>query len=58
MIDHSLPNDEVKTITKVLKYTPSQLPFGDNVTVMCETELVSDEIWWTFNNGNITEDNG
>ncbi|KAF5281454.1 hypothetical protein FQR65_LT14688 [Abscondita terminalis] len=57
--NHSLQNEDLSTIIQVLKYSsPSALPYGENVTVICKTSLPSSSIWWTVNDKNVTEDNG
>lgn len=54
-MNHSLQNDLTTTI-EVLKHAPSQLPFGENITIICKTSLLSSYMWWTVNDRNVTED--
>lgn len=54
------PDDKELNITiKVLKHeNPLQLPLGNNITIICKTKWMSSKIWWTFNDKNISEDEG
>ncbi|XP_031337800.1 tyrosine-protein phosphatase 69D [Photinus pyralis] len=55
--NHSLPNEDVMTTIQVLKHSPLNLPYGENVTIICKTSLPLSSLWWTVNNNNLTEDN-
>ncbi|XP_018330947.1 tyrosine-protein phosphatase 69D isoform X2 [Agrilus planipennis] len=48
--------DELATTIEVLKFESSELPFGENVTLICKTSLPDSHMWWTVNEKNVTED--
>ncbi|XP_060537066.1 tyrosine-protein phosphatase 69D [Cylas formicarius] len=59
-IDEPPQDDKELNMTiEVLKYeVPSQLPLGENVTIICKTKWMSGNMWWTFNDKNVSEQEG
>ncbi|XP_076262498.1 protein tyrosine phosphatase 69D isoform X2 [Rhynchophorus ferrugineus] len=59
-VDELIPDDKELNITiEVLKHdNPSHLPLGENVTIICKTKWMSSQIWWTFNDKNVSEQEG
>lgn len=57
LADHSLqiPSDDFSTTIQVLQYPPIQLPFGQNITIICKTNLSATFMWWTVNDRNVTK---
>jgi protein-tyrosine phosphatase len=50
------PEDEERAVTiEVLNYKPNQLPFGENVTIICKSKWIDSFILWTFCEKNITD---
>lgn len=39
-------------------YNNSELPLGQNVTVICKTKLEKASIWWHFQDKNLTKEQG
>lgn len=51
-------NDELTTFIEVMGYNHSELPLGQNVTVICKTKLEKASIWWHFQDKNLTREQG
>lgn len=49
-------DDELKTTTEVLDLNHNELPMGYNVTIICKTKMMHSDIWWQFNDKNVTEE--
>lgn len=59
-IEEFTQDDKELNITiEVLKHeNPSHLPLGENVTIICKTKWMSSLMWWTFNDKNVSEQEG
>lgn len=51
-------NDDLTTFIEVMGYNHSELPLGQNVTVICKTKLEKASIWWHFQDKNLTREQG
>nr|XP_022914694.1 tyrosine-protein phosphatase 69D [Onthophagus taurus] len=52
-------NDELITTIEVLEVDdPNALNYGANVTIICKTKILSSSMWWTFNENNVSRDDG
>ncbi|KAJ8945607.1 hypothetical protein NQ314_009134 [Rhamnusium bicolor] len=50
---------ELNITIEVLKHEiPNQLPLGGNITIICKTKWMSSEMMWTFNDKNVSEQEG
>ncbi|XP_049820439.1 tyrosine-protein phosphatase 69D isoform X3 [Aethina tumida] len=50
---------ELNMTIKVLRHdNPTRLPLGDNITIICKTKWMTSNMWWTFNEKNISEQEG
>ncbi|XP_063928100.1 tyrosine-protein phosphatase 69D isoform X2 [Zophobas morio] len=50
------PEDEERAVTiEVLTFNSTQLPYGENVTIICKSKWVDSFILWTFDERNITD---
>ncbi|KAJ8982827.1 hypothetical protein NQ317_010448 [Molorchus minor] len=50
---------ELNITIEVLKHElPHQLPLGENITLICKTKWMSSQMMWTFNDKNVSEQEG
>lgn len=57
-VDEYIDKDLNITI-EVLKYdNPTNLPLGENVTIICKTKWMSSKMLWTFNDKNVSDQEG
>lgn len=50
---------ELNMTIEVLKHeNPLRLPLGENVTIICKTKWMSSHMLWTFNDKNVSEQDG
>ncbi|CAH0562390.1 unnamed protein product [Brassicogethes aeneus] len=58
-LSYTEDDKELNMTIKVLRHEDhNKLPLGDNVTIICKTKWMTSKMWWTFNEKNISEQEG